>query len=275
MHGQPINFKTMPSSNQVVEDLRNFFNQEDIDLRDITKIAKQDPVTLGNILFLVNENFVKRNTPVVNTLSAAINLVGLEPLKNTLMSIKPVSELDLKPLNLITFELIKSRTYTAAHLTRFWGEYMGQTSSEEMFCASMFTGIGDMFECLANEEIVRNPLDIDSTESIQSLYQFPQSDIGLLPDSIQQIHEHSLISERLKLSIIVYDLVSCFELGFSTKQFENALQRVCDFVGISMHRAGYDFSQQVVEIDKNASHQLFHYSHFLLSTNMEVIDPLA
>ncbi|MFK8028221.1 MAG: HDOD domain-containing protein [Gammaproteobacteria bacterium] len=275
MHGQSINFKTMPSSNMVVDDLRNFFNQEDVDLRDITKIAKQDPVTLGNILFLVNETFVKRNSPVVNTLSAAINLVGLEPLKNALMSIKSVSEVDLNPNNLIAFELIKSRTYIAAHLTQFWGKYMGQTSSEEMFCASMFTGISDMFECLANAEITRNSLDVNSIESSQMLYRFSQSDIGLLPDSIQQVHDHSLVSERLKLSIIVYNLVSCFELGFATKQFENALQDLCDFVGISMHRAGYDFSQQVVEIDKNASHQLFHYSHFLLSTNMEIIDPLG
>lgn len=265
----------MPSSNQVVDDLRNIFSQEDIDLRDITNIAKQDPVTLGNILFLVNETFVKRNSPVVNTLSAAINLVGLEPLKNSLMSIKPVSEIDLEPKNLLAFELVKSRTYYAAHLTQFWGEYMGQTSSEEMFCASIFTGISDMFECLTNDEVDRNSLDVELVESIQGLYRFSQSDISMLPDSIQQVHQHSLISERLKLSVIVYDLVSCFELGFSTKKFESALQRVCDYVGISMHRAGYDFSQQVVQIDKGASHQLFHYSHFLMSTNTEEIDPLA
>ncbi len=275
MHGNSVNFKSLPSSDKVVEDLRNYFEQDDdIDLRDITNIAKQDPAILANILLLVNESFLKRNSPVVNTLSAAINLVGLEALKDSLLSIKSLSEINVKPQNAIAFELIKSRTYMASRLTQFWGEYMGQTSSEEMFCASMFSGISDMWECLENEDITRNLLDVDSTESIQALYHFSEEDIGLLPDSIQQVHEHSSVSERLKLSVIVYNLVSCFELGFSTQAFENALQKICDFVDISMHRAGYDFSRQVVEIDKNASHQLFHYSYFLLSTNMEAVDPL-
>lgn len=275
MHGQSVNFKSLPSPDNVVGDLRDYFEQDDIDLRDITDIAKQDPAILANILLLVNETFLKRNSPVVNTLSAAINLVGLEALKNRLLSIKSLSEVDVNPKNAITFELIRSRTYMASCLTRFWGEYMGQTSAEEMFCASMFSGISDMFECLVTDNAANHLLDVDSIESVQALYRFSEDDIGLLPDSIQQVHENSSISERLKLSIIVYDLVSCFEFGFSTPAFENALQKTCDFVGISMHRAGYDFSRQVVEIDKNASHQLFHHSHFLLTTNVEAIDPLS
>jgi len=273
MRGQAINFKNLPGSDKVMEDLRCYFQQDELDLRDITDIAKQDPTILANILFLVNETFLKRNSPVVNTLSAAINLVGIESLKNSLLSIKSLSEINVSPQNAIAFELIKSRTYTASCLTQFWGEYMGQTSSEEMFCASMFSGLRAMSECLMSEDINRNLLDVDSIESIQALYRFSDDDIGLLPDSIQQVHDNSSISERLKLSVIVYNLVSCFEFGFSSQAFENALQKICDFIGISMHRAGYDFSRQVVEIDKNASHQLFRYSYFLLTTNVESIDP--
>ena len=108
MREQPINFKNLPGSNKVVEDLRNYFQQDEIDLRDITNIAKQDPVILVNILFLVNETFLKRNSPVVNSLSAAINLIGLESLKNSLLSIKSLSEINLNPQNAIAFELIKA-----------------------------------------------------------------------------------------------------------------------------------------------------------------------
>ena len=275
MHGHPINIKNLPGSDGVVGDLRNYFERDEIDLRDITDIAKQDPVVLANILFLVNEAFLKRNSPVVNTLSAAINLIGLEPLKNRLLSIKSLTEIDVNKKSSTSFELIRSRTYMASCLTQFWAEYMGQASAEEMFCASMLSGISDMSECLENDSAARHSIDVDSIESIQSLYRFSQDDIGLLPDSIQQVHENTSISERLKLSIIVYDLVSCFELGFSTSEFESVLQKTCDFVGVGMPRAGYDFSRQVVEIDRNASHQLFRHSHFLLTTNIDAIDPLA
>jgi hypothetical protein len=273
MHGQAINFESLPSSNRVVDDLRHCFAQDELDLRDITEIAKQDPIVLANIFFLVNESFQKRNSPVVNTLSAAINLIGLEPLKNRLLSIKPLSEVNLTAKNAFIFELTKSRTYVASRLTQFWGEYMGQNSSEEMFCASMFAGINDMYKCLINKDITRNLFDVDSIESVQALYRFSEHDIGLLPDSIQQVHENSSISERFKLSIITYNLVSCFELGFSTQAFESSLQKICDLVGVSMHRAGYDFSRQVVEINKHADYQLFRHCHFLLSTNTEAIDP--
>jgi hypothetical protein len=274
MQGQFINFKSLPSSDKTVDELRNYFEQDEIDLRDITKIAKQDPAVLANIFFLVNETFLKRNSPVVNTLSAAINLVGLESLKNSLLSIKSLSEINVNPRNEVAFELVKSRTYMASRLTQFWGEYMGETASEEMFCASMFSGIRDMSACLVDEHFARNLVDVDSVESIQISYNISKDDIGLLPDSIQQVYENSSLSKRLKLSIIVYNLVSCLELGFSTEAFEGALLKLCDYVGISMHRAGHDFSRQVVEIDRDTSHQLFRHSHFLLSTNMEPIDPL-
>tara|TARA_R110002096_G_scaffold409717_1_gene609149 strand:+ start:902 stop:1735 length:834 start_codon:yes stop_codon:yes gene_type:complete len=274
MNDQSINLDSMPGSDKVVDDLRHYFDREDIDLRDITEMAKQDPAVLANILCLVNKTFLKRKSPVVNTLTAAINLVGLESLKNSLLSIKSLSETNVSPQNALVFELVKSRTYMASRLTQFWGDYMGQTSSDEMFCASMFSGFSDMSACLSNGNITRNVFDVDSIESVRSLYRFSSNDIGLLPDSIQQVHENSTISERLKLSIISYNLVTCFEYGYSTQVFGNALQRLCDFVGISMHRAGYDFSQQVVDIDKNATHQLFHHSYFLLSTNAEPIDLL-
>jgi len=270
MHAQFIDLRSLPGSDLATSELRRYFAQDEIDLRDITAIAKQDPIILANILFLVNEIFLKRSSPVVNTLSAAINLVGLKPLKYHLLSIKSLSEIELKAQSMITFELIKSRIYVASHLTQFWAEYMGQTSTEEIFCASMFTGIGDIAECLTSDNMIeRSPPDVDSIESIQALYHFPENDVGLLPDSIQQVYENSSISQRLKLSIIVYHLVACLELGFSTQAFNDALEKVCDFIGISMHRAGYDFSQQVVEIDKQSSHQLFCHSHFLLSTNTE------
>ncbi|MFK7795401.1 MAG: HDOD domain-containing protein [Gammaproteobacteria bacterium] len=275
MHGHSINLSSLPGSNEVVGDIRKYFQRDEIDLRDITDLARQDPVVLANILFLVNESFLRRNSPVVNTLSAAINLIGLEPLKNRLLSIKSLNEIDINPKSAIVFELLKSRTYMTSCLTQFWAEYLGQTSAEEIFCASMFTGVKDMSACLASDGLTRQSLEVDSIEAIQALYSFKQDDIGLLPDSIQQVHENSSISERLKLSILVYDLVSCFELGFSTSAFRNALQKTCDFIGISMHRAGYDFSQQVVEIDRNASHQVFHHSHFLLTSNIEAIEPLA
>lgn len=276
MHTQAIDIRCMPASDQVVEGLRNCLSQEEIDLRDITALAKQDAIVLANILFLVNEVFLKRNSPVVNTLSAAINLVGLKPLKDKLLSIKSLSEQGVDDNKIYEFELIRSRLYVASHLTQYWANYMGQTSSEEMFCASMFTGINDLNACLIGQSLhVMDTFNLDEIDCIRPLYQFSDNDIGLLPDSIQQFHENSSIPERLKLSIIVYHLVSCVEFGYACENFENALNNICSYVGIGIHRAGYDFSRQVVEISKDASYQKLHHSHFLLSTNSEYVNPLV
>ncbi|MDW3094333.1 MAG: HDOD domain-containing protein [Gammaproteobacteria bacterium] len=276
MHTKAIDIRCMPASDQVIDELRKCFSQDDIDLRDITALANQDAIVLANILFLVNEIFLKRNSPVVNTLSAAINLVGLQPLKDKLLSIKSLSEEGVGAEKIYEFELIRSRIYVASHLTQYWADYMGQTSSEEMYCASMLTGINDLNSCLSGQSLNDiSMLDLDAIDSIQPLYHFSDHDIGLLPDSIQQFHESSSISERLKLSIIVYHLVSCVEFGYECESFENALNNICEYVGIGIHRAGYDFSRQVVEIDKDASHQRLHHCHFLLSTNTEFVNPLT
>ena len=276
MSTHSIDLSSLPANDEVIEALHHYFSQDEIDLRDVSEIAKQDPIILANILFLVNKVFSKRNSPVVNTLSAAINLVGLEQLKNNLLSIEPLKSKKLSEQKVRAFELIRSRIYVAANLTQFWGEYMGENAPEEMYCASMFTGLNDLSGSFLNEGSTESSLiDTDSVENIKAGYQFLDDDIALLPDSIQQVYEHSTLSNRLKLSVIVYRLVSCFELGFSTQEFQHALQKASDYVGIGLHRAGYDFSRQVVAIDKNSNYQLFRHSQFLLTTNTETVNPLA
>ena len=263
----------MPTSSIVADALKNYFSQEDIDLRDITDVAKQDPVILANIIFLVNEVFSKRGSPVVNTLSAAINLVGLEPLKNRLLSIK---SLEPASKNTASYELIRSRIYVCACLTQFWADYMGQTSAEEMYCASMFTGINDLCHCLYHDdEIKQSQVNLESVETLRTLYFSSEDVVPLMPDSIQVLYQNGTLSERLKLSILVYELVACLEHGYATEQLNTALLNLCDYVGIGIHRAGYDLARQLAYLERSANYHVCFHSQFLVSTNTQVLDPIA
>ncbi len=271
MNTETTSIDEFPTSSIVVNALKMYFSQDDIDLRDITSIARQDPIVLANIIFLVNEIFSKRGSPVVNTLSAAINLVGLEPLKNKLLAIKAH---DMNDASIPCYELVRSRIYVSACLTQFWGEYMGQTSIEEMYCASMFTGIADLSYCLRQRNAIKySKVDLESIDTIKTLYNDNNSEHALMPDSIQVVLAGGSVSERLKLSILVYELISTLEYGYSTEQLKQALINLCEYIGIGIHRAGYDLARQLVHIERSACYHSCFHSRFLLSTNMNALSP--
>ena len=51
MRTNSIDLKSLPASDGVIDALQKYFTQDEIDLRDISEIAKQDPIVLTNILF--------------------------------------------------------------------------------------------------------------------------------------------------------------------------------------------------------------------------------
>jgi len=272
MSHQTANIDEMPTSQVVVDTLNEYFNQKDIDLRDIADIARQDPVVLINILFLVNEIIAKRDGQVVNTLSAAINLVGLEPLKRRLLSIKSI---DANHPNLALYELIRNRMYVAAGLTQLWADYMGQTTAEEMYCASMLTGMTDLSCCLETDySLTPAQVDFEAIESIKALYLNTNNAENLLPDTIQCVFKNNSVPERLKLSVLVYKLVICIEYGYSTEIFNESLFDVSEYVGISVQRAGYDLARELVNIERSAKYHFWSHCQYLLTTNTQVVDPI-
>ncbi len=277
MSTQPIIINSLPAANKVVEALQSCLSQEQIDLRDVTSIVKQDPVLLASFLIQVNALFSEKSRPVVNTLSSAINLVGLSQLKEYLLSVNNVASTDMSLEKANACELIRDRITTAANLTQFWADYMGEQSSEELFCASMLTGLSELSNLMSteNEFSFFSEFDLDSIESIQQLYDFEKQYIDQLPDSIQQIHVNSCVSQRLKLSLLVYRLIASVELGSSSKQCNDELDRVSEFIGISKQRASYDMSRQLVVIDNQASYKTYYFSQFLIASNIEALHPLS
>lgn len=272
MSHQVANIDEIPTSQIVVDALNKCFAQEDIDLRDITTIARQDPVVLINILFLVNEIISKRGGQVVNTLSAAINLVGLEPLKTRLLSIKPINP---NHHNIALYELIRNRMYVAAGLTQLWADYMGQTTAEEMYCASMLTGMAELSCCLeSSNSLMHSKVDVEDIESVKALYFNANNAENLLPDSIQCVVKNNSVTERLKLSILVYRLIGCIEYGYSIEILNKSLFDISEYIGISVQRAGYDLARELVVIERSANYHVWSHCQYLLTTNTEAVDPI-
>ena len=277
MSMKPINLQCLPASDWALQSIQECFSHDEIDLRDINYLIKQDPVLLANFMHSVNLIFTQKNRPVVNTLSSAINLLGIEQLKNILLSIDSIKRHKFSIDKIMLCELIRDRITMAAHITEYWADYMGEQASEELFCASMYTGLNDIAKCM-NTNTVNDSfnvvIDCEDINSILSVYQFEDQYIDQLPDSIQQIHSHSTFSNRLKLSILVYQLLSAIELGYSTPAFHERLIQVSDFIGISEYRASYDTAQCMVRVDKESIHKTFYFSQFLLSANNEPLNPL-
>lgn len=277
MCAQPINVESLPTTSKVASSLIEIFDQEDIDLRDITAIALQDAVVLMNIILLVNKSFQDRDRPVVNTVQAAINLLGLPALKEQLLSIKKLDDINVTDNQKYAYKVIRNRIYTAASITSFWANYMGEKNIEELYCVSMFTGANQLHQIIAQEEDGRKTADssyLDSIDGLQELYRFDENCIQKLPDSIQQIFLHSSYTKRLSLSVIVYELITALELGYATPEFMQKLQVAIEFIDQSASRATYDLACQIVQLHRDSPYLSYNHAAFLIATNSEALDPL-
>ena len=175
MCAQAINVELLPTTSEVASSLGKIFSQEEIDLRDITAIALQDAVVLINIILLVNKSFKDRSRPVVNTVQAAINLLGLPVIKEQLLAIKNLEDMEVSSEQKYAYKLIRNRIFTAANITSFWAEYMGEKNIDELYCASMFTGVNQLHQIITQGGIERKGGDVsylDSIDSLQELYLF-------------------------------------------------------------------------------------------------------
>lgn len=272
---QAIDITSLPITNDVANALNTILVSEDVDLKDIVNVAFQDPVLLANIILLVNKSFQKNDRPVVNTLSAAINLVGMSVLSKQLLSLKKLDELNLSNSQIDRFNIIRNRIVVAAHITKFWAGYMGEQNVEEQFCVSMFTGLKHLYDCIFLEQRPEYLIEhsfLDSVDQMKSIYSFSDDAIARLPDSIQQIYIHSSFTRRLQLSILCYELVYALEFGYSSKVFNHKLEQVIDCIDQSMSRAAYDFSIQVVELEKYAEYASFSHTRFFVGANTDEFD---
>lgn len=277
MCAQAINVELLPTTPEVASSLGKIFSQEEIDLRDVTAIALQDAVVLINIILLVNKSFKDRSRPVVNTVQAAINLLGLPVIKEQLLAIKNLEDMEVSSEQKYAYKLIRNRIFTAANITSFWAEYMGEKNIDELYCASMFTGVNQLHQIITQGGIERNGGDVsylDSIDSLQELYLFGDDYLKILPDSIQQVFEHSSYSKRLRLSVLVYELIAALELGYVTPEFLIKLEVVIEHIDQSASRATYDLANQIVRLHKDSQLLSFNHAAFLVATNTEALDPL-
>ena len=278
MCAQAINVELLPTTAAVASSLKKIFAQEDIDLRDVTAVALQDAVVFINIIFLVNKSFQDRDRPVVNTVQAAINLLGMPILKEKLLSLKSIEDINLSVEQKRAYAIVRNRIYVAANMTGFWADYMGEKNIEELYCASMFTGVNNLYQIIDSQETSgRNNCAsyLDSIENIRGLYNFNSQCVPKLPDSIQQVYLHSSYSKRLVLSVLVYELVAALELGYATEDFAGKLKPLIEHIDQSASRATYDFAIQLVQLHRNAELLSFNHAVFLLSTNTTAIEPMT
>ena len=278
MSAQAVNVELLPTTSAVTSSLKSILSQDEIDLRDITAIALQDAVVFINIILLVNKSFQKRNRPVVNTVQAAINLLGLPVLKENLLSIKSVEDAKLSKDHKTAYNMVRNRIYVAANMTGFWADYMGEKNIEELYCASMFTGANLLYQIVANNEVSRKEVQrsyLDSIEDMQELYKFENENMPELPDSIQQVFLHSSYTKRLTLSVLVYELIAALELGYATDEFAGKLEPVIEHIDQSASRATYDLAGQVVQLHRDTKYLSFNHAAFFISTNTQAIDPLV
>ena len=129
----------------------------------------------------------------------------------------------------------------------------------------MFTGFVDLYQAISsNEGLVSTQEEgcLESMDKLKSLYSFDKKDIGCLPDSIQQVLAHSCCNKRLSLSVLVYELISELEQGYSTNEFHKKLQRIICHIDQSESRAANDLARQLVLLNRDFSFSSYNMLPF-------------
>ena len=122
--------------------VRQLMDDPDADIYDFAEVVGSDPNLSARLLRLVNSAYFGLPQPV-ESLSRAVNLVGLAPLHNLVLGVSAVGSLDL-PTDLMPLETFWRSSLFAGVLARLPGEQIGQRQNDHLFVAGLLHDIGHL-----------------------------------------------------------------------------------------------------------------------------------
>ena len=122
--------------------VRQLMDDPDSDIYDFAEVVGSDPNLSARLLRLVNSAYFGLPQPV-ESLSRAVNLVGLAPLHNLVLGVSAVASLEL-PNDVMPLETFWRSSLFAGVLARLLGEQIGQRQNDHLFVAGLLHEIGHL-----------------------------------------------------------------------------------------------------------------------------------
>ena len=122
--------------------VRNLMNDPHSDIYDFAEVISVDPNLSSRVLKVVNSAYFGFPEPV-DSISRAVNLIGIGQLHNMVLGISAISSLEL-PNDILPLDTFWRCSLFSGVLARLLAEHMKMAKSENMFIAGLLHEIGHL-----------------------------------------------------------------------------------------------------------------------------------
>lgn len=114
---------------------------------ELGDVINRDPGLASLFFRHINKSRVKKNRPLISTITSSLNLLGSEAIQNLLGQARILEDEITDPgLVHLWYELVL-RSYHAARLAELWSEHQGDRAPSEVYIATFLMNLGDF--CVA------------------------------------------------------------------------------------------------------------------------------
>ena len=114
---------------------------------ELGDVINRDPGLASLFFRHINKSRVKKNRPLISTITSSLNLLGSEAIQNLLGQARILEDEITDPgLLHLWYELVL-RSYHAARLAELWSEHQGDRAPSEVYIATFLMNLGDF--CVA------------------------------------------------------------------------------------------------------------------------------
>jgi HD-like signal output (HDOD) protein len=114
---------------------------------ELGDVINRDPGLASLFFRHINKSRVKKNRPLISTITSSLNLLGSEAIQN-LLDQAPILEDEITDPGLLHLWYgLVLRSYHAARLAELWSEHRGDRAPSEVYIATFLMNLGDF--CVA------------------------------------------------------------------------------------------------------------------------------
>ncbi|MDX1334323.1 MAG: HDOD domain-containing protein [Gammaproteobacteria bacterium] len=114
---------------------------------ELGDVINRDPGLASLFFRHINKSRVKKNRPLISTITSSLNLLGSEAIQNLLGQARILEDEITDPGLLQLWYGLVLRSYHAARLAELWSEQQGDRAPSEVYIATFLMNLGDF--CVA------------------------------------------------------------------------------------------------------------------------------
>jgi len=179
LHARIANIKSLPSPPEIYNQLMTELQSEDTSVFKVANIIKKDVSITAKLLQLANSSYFGLRSHVENPLNA-INLLGLDNVKNLVLAVGVFNQFDDPKLPEFSFNDIYNRSITVGTSSRTYATILGLSHqmADDALIAGMLHNIGKLIMITNFQSELRECIRQSKEKSI-SIYQAEKEMLGV------------------------------------------------------------------------------------------------